>query len=369
MSTNLMTVSNQWASRPDDQRYLTLDDLHAAVQARRDSSVVTDVALEHLQVMPADDTGESPMMLLAPGQDREMRPLGQLTHYTFGQLATKVGAPAGYLRSLPPILAASAMQWSLEQRGLQGEDAKVLARVNGSTMVAGVNSPTYGRIWDAQITGPLAKYLDRSKWKVPAASYAARDPKRATTLYASDRDVFVFLVNESVTIEVPGEGPKYRGFYVSNSEVGDGKLDFATFLYDYVCDNRIVWGATSIEQISIRHTSGAPMRFIAQVEPQLTRVLAASSANEVNTIKAAQSKVLGKDKGEVVSWLRQRGFSEKMATTAYNTTEQEGVRNPRSLWGAISGLTGAAKDIPHTNDRMKVEKKASELLDSVREFA
>ena len=35
---NITTASNQWASRPDDQRYLSLDDLAAAVSARRDLS-------------------------------------------------------------------------------------------------------------------------------------------------------------------------------------------------------------------------------------------------------------------------------------------------------------------------------------------
>lgn len=334
MSTNLMTVSNQWASRPMDQRYTSLEDLHAAVLARRQSSAVTDVALEHLRVMPATEEGDSPMVLLAPGQrDNEMRPLGELTHYAFGQLAAKVSAPAGYLRSLPPMLAAAAMQWSLETKGLSGEDGKVLTRVNGHQMAACVTSPTYGRIWDSDITGALLNRIDTNVWKVLSASYAAHDPKRATTLYASDRDVFVFLCNESAAIEVPGEGPKFRGFYVWNSEVGSATFGLATFLYDYVCDNRIIWGATEFSELKIRHTSGAPMRFIAEVQPAIRGYLEASSKAEVDTIKAAQNKVLGKDKGEVVNWLRARGFSQSLAGRAYDAAESEGIRNPRSLSG------------------------------------
>ena len=42
--TTLDAASRQWARRPDDERFLTLDDLAASVGARRDLSRVSDVA-------------------------------------------------------------------------------------------------------------------------------------------------------------------------------------------------------------------------------------------------------------------------------------------------------------------------------------
>ena len=50
MSTTLQAASTQWASRPDDQRYLSLDDLTAAVSARRDLSRASNVRLDSLTV-------------------------------------------------------------------------------------------------------------------------------------------------------------------------------------------------------------------------------------------------------------------------------------------------------------------------------
>ena len=49
--------------------------------------------------------------------------------------------------------------------------------------------------------------------------------KENTTLYASDRDMFVFLADEENRIEIPGRragrsGSFARGFFVWNSEVG-----------------------------------------------------------------------------------------------------------------------------------------------------
>jgi len=348
-----------------DERYLSLYELHGAVMARKNSSRVVDTALEHLKVMPTSDSETAAMALYTPPTADHDGDLGTLTNYAFGQLCQRAKSPAGFLRELPPIMAAAALQWRMETVGDGTDDGKVLTRINGTRKAACVTSPTYGRIWDGDITGALLTYIDPTQWKVPAASYAARDPKRATTLYASDRDVFVFLCNESHAIEVKGEGPKFRGVIISNSEVGAGKFYFASMLYDRVCDNRIIWGATDFREVAIRHTSGAPTRFIASAAPALRKYLEASPSAEVNAITAAQTRVIGKDKASVVDWLRSRGFTQKVAGQAYDATEREAVRDPRTLWGVVSGLTNVAHDIGYTDERVKLERDASDLMSLV----
>ena len=359
MSQNSMILNAQWSSRPNDQRFLTMQDLHASVLARRQTSRVHDVALEHLRV---GVDGEQVTLGAATGET-----YGKMTHWAFGQLAARAHAPAGYLRTLPPELAAVNMQWSLEHlTDDETRDGKVLTRQNGSLNSAAVTSPTYGRIWDADLTGAIMSRVDLNAWKVPSASYSASDPKRATTLYASDRDVFVFLCNETAAIKIPGEhADKFRGFYAYNSETGNGKMGIATFLYDHVCDNRIIWGMSEFGEIAIRHTSGAPMRFLAEAMPQLNKYLTSSPSGEENVIKAAQAREVGKDRASVVDWLKSRGFAQSLAGRAYDGAEKEGIRNPRTLWGVVSGLTGAAREIGHTDDRVAIERKASALLDLV----
>ena len=76
-------------------------------------------------------------------------------------------------------------------------------------------------------------------------------------LYASDRDVFMFLIDEDHPIEVRNERLS-RGLFIWNSEVGKSSFGLTTFLYRYVCGNHIVWGAENVKEIRIRHSLNAP---------------------------------------------------------------------------------------------------------------
>lgn len=353
------TVSRQWASRPDDQRYLTLDDLYAKVAARRSTSAVEDCALDMMQVAPGDGG------CLEFGDSKGMR--GVLSHWAFGQLCQRAKAPAGYLRTLPAELACVPLQWSMEHHEAgsdEANDGKLLTRVNGHTVVAAITSPTYGRIWDEQVIKAVRDNIDTDKWRVPAASCSESDPRRATTLYASDRDVFVFLVNEN-TIEADGERLN-RGFYVYNSEVGSATFGIATFTYDRVCDNRIIWGQSNFKEIKIRHTSGGPHRFVMSAVPQLQAYAESSSAQMIDTIKRAKAYEVAKDKDGVAQWLRSRGFTVPQARKAWDAAERD-VRsyNPRTVWGLVQGLTDVAHDTPHTDERTIIEAKAGALLENL----
>jgi hypothetical protein len=53
---------------------------------------------------------------------------------------------------------------------------------------------TYGRIWDAQIIEAVQRINQDDRWHVPLKASGGKNSKQATTLYASDRDLFVFYV-------------------------------------------------------------------------------------------------------------------------------------------------------------------------------
>lgn len=350
-------VSNEWASRPADQRFLTVPDLLAAVSARRRQvSAVHDVALDRMQVRPT----ESGEMLLTDGDGQS----GVLSNWAFGQLCTRAKAPAGYLRTLPAQLAAIPLQWSLEthEGGDEANDAKLLLRHGG---IAAVTSATYGRIWDRDVVRAVADHIDLNVWKVPSASYAAKDAKRATTLYASDRDVFMFLVDEGREIDAGAGDVLRRGFYVWNSEVGSSTFGVRTFTYDYVCDNRIIWGQGNVREITIRHTSGGPHRF-ASIVPKLNAYAQSGATEIVQTIKAAKGARIGRDKKTVTEWLKARGFTVPVAAKAYEAAEREKRGyDPGTVWGIVQGLTETAREIRHTDDRVALEAKAGALLETL----
>ena len=373
--TNLMAVHSQWAKRRPDECFLSLPELHSKVSGRKASSAEHTVALDgrFMQVQPVDDSEHSELQLVQvnPNSGEPVRAFGELTHYSFGQLASKAKAPASYLRTLPPMIAAVNLQWSLEHNegsSQASNDVKLLTRTNGHTVVAAATGPDYGRIYDAEITQLLVDSVDPTVWKVPAASYSKRDPKRATTLYASDHDVFVFLVNESAGIDVDGSSIK-RGVIVWNSEVGAATFGICTFLYDYVCDNRIIWGASDVTELRIRHTAGGPHRFAAQAIPQLSAFIADQSTSLIeSTIRRAKAKEVAQDKAGVTAWLKNRGFTIPQAKTAYEKAEQDPRGyNPRSVWGLVQGMTDAAHDITATDTRTDIERRAGKLLDIVKE--
>jgi hypothetical protein len=87
-----------------------------------------------------------------------------------------------------------------------------------------------------------------------------------TTLYASDRDVFLFLVDDLNPIEagrLPDGSPDlyFHGFYCWNSEVGAKTLGIASFYLRAVCQNRNLWGVEDFDEITIRHSKYAASRF------------------------------------------------------------------------------------------------------------
>ncbi len=101
-------VSSEWFSRPADQRYLSLNELAHTVRERTDRSRtrVIESALVHVEANRADPER---LALMLPGSDKPVAP----THWSFGQLASQVGAPATYLRQLPAALAGINLQYGL----------------------------------------------------------------------------------------------------------------------------------------------------------------------------------------------------------------------------------------------------------------
>ena len=144
-------------------------------------------------------------------------------------------------------------------------DVGVLLTKNGESTLRAMTGPRYGRIWNGDVVDALRdRFGDgvTGDFRVPGIFGRELDQVTGenTTLFAGDRDMFVFLADEKNRIELPGRrdgqsGQLARGFFVSNSEVGAGTLRLKTFLFDYVCANRIVWGAHELEEIAIRHTA------------------------------------------------------------------------------------------------------------------
>ena len=345
-----LSLHTEWLNRPEDQRFLSMQELHAHNLKKRADSKEQGVALN--------------LMKLIPSNRNELSLEGaQFTNWSFNQFCQRVKAPAGYLRSLPSELAAIPLQWSLEH---SRDDAKLYMRQHDNHVsLDAVTSETYGRIYDAEMTDAILANIDLNTWKIPSASYASSNPKRATTLYASDRDCFVCLVNDAHPIEFDVNGQQetlFRGFICRNSEVGACTLEIMLFLYRRICDNRIIHGMQNSKHFKIRHTAGGPMRFMREAKPALQNYIEMSTDSTVNMIKNASNKILGETENDVSSWLQQRGFTKSFSKQITEQATKE-PGNPRSLWNIVNAITDKAHSIPYGDERIDLEKQAGKLLE------
>ena len=365
-------VSSEWFSRPDDERFLSLTELHAAVEARARRASTRMVETREVRVEASRDDPER-LALLLPGRDAPVAP----THWSFGQLCGLVGAPSGYLRQLPAPLSGINLQHGLLTH--RGELIKTLETEEGRTELRAVTGPDYGRIWDHELVAAVMRIAGNgtgdTRWKVPGMldwSTMTHNPfvevtKDTTTLYASDRDVFLFLVDDMHPIEagkLPNGDPDlyFRGFYCWNSEVGSKTLGMASFYLRAVCMNRNIWGAEGFEEISIRHSKFAANRFAHEAAPALETFANSSPAPFMSGITAARQRVVARSDEDRQDFLRKRGFSKAETARIIATVLDEEGHPPASIFDFVQGITAVARDKPHQDARLELEGKAAKLL-------
>jgi len=366
-------VASEWFSRPADERYLSLSDLFAAVRGRSERSRTRTVESAAIRVEAERGNAER-LTLLMPGSEAPVAP----THWSFGQLASLVGAPAAYLRQLPAPLAGINLQYGLTSH--RAEQVKTLEVENGRVELRAVTGPDYGRIYDHELVAAVQRIAGNgtgdTRWKVPgvldwsAGIYNPRVDitKDTTTLYASDRDVFLFLVDDLNPIEagrLPDGSPDlyFRGFYCWNSEVGARTLGMASFYLRAVCQNRNLWGVEDFQEITIRHSKYAAARFAHEAAPALTRFADSSAQPFVNGIKTARERIVARTDEDRTAFLRKRGFSKAETAKIIGMVLAEEGRPPESVFDFVQGITAVARDKPHQDARLDMEARAKRLLD------
>ncbi|TCU15564.1 DUF932 domain-containing protein [Rhizobium laguerreae] len=367
-------VSSEWFSRPDDERFLSLSDLYDTVRSRAERAHARTIESAAIRVEATCDNAER-LELVVPGQRQAIAP----THWSYGQLCSLVGAPATYMRQLPAPLAAINLQHGLLNH--RAELVKTLEMDDGRLELRAVTGPEYGRIWDHELVSAVMKIAGNgtgdTMWKVPGVldwATMTHNPfvditKDTTTLYASDRDVFLFLVDDTHPIEagrLPNGEPDlyYRGFYAWNSEVGSKTLGIASFYLRAVCANRNLWGTENFEEITIRHSKFAAQRFAHEAAPALTSFANSSPAPFIAGIKAAREQIVARKEDDRETFLRRRGFSKGETGKVIEMVLSEEGRPPESVFDFVQGITALARTKTNQDTRLELEGKAKKLLES-----
>lgn len=353
MSTILIDAHKQWVKRPPDERFTTLDAILEFTGKRKRNALEETYALRGLRLHATHGGG-----MFLNGHI----PHAALTNWSFAQLCQSVKAPAGYLRTLSAGMAVQCLEYGLAR---SGGDAKLLLRRNESAdadesnfvnAVSAFTSPTYGRIWDYDVVAELLEAVQQTNWHPP-------ESKRGSAgLYASDRDMFVFLVNDERPVDV-GNARLGKGFFLWNSETGSATFGLTTFLYNFVCGNHIVWGAEEVRELKIVHRNRALSRFYSDAIPVLNRFVENRNLDDMikTTVQQAMDDRVGSTLEEVSTSLKQLPLTRGEIAAAWATGVAEG-EDVTSRWGLTQGLTSYARTLPFADRRVNLERRAGALL-------
>lgn len=363
----------EYAHRPADERFPSLDALVDNARSDRERSIERAYNLKDLRAVPVEDS----VQLESP------RGRARFTHWSFGQLARTVGAPAAYLRDLPPALAADCLNHGLQESPV-GTSANLLVRApNGdkTPTIRAATTDTYGRLWDSDLYGNVAQQLARqdSRWTLPPTWTG--EPAGA---YRGDRDSFLVLVNGGSIVVDPSlrnlptgstqlsdNTTMYRGILLRNSEVGAASVIIERILFRYICGNHMLWGAIMDRQYRRRHVGVSVLRDTVREIARLAYDWgSASVARDNAVIKALVDHEVAATREGVIDELRAIGATLAQATAAYDTCERTEQVSPRSFWGAAQGLTRLSQDSGYQDDRYSMDKIAASLLaKGARQFA
>jgi hypothetical protein len=374
---DLMDAARQYASRPLEDRCLTVEAMVRRTEERYASSregYPTDPA-----TLRVEATDKGLLLFGSRGTPAAMSHLG------FGQLAQKVGAPASYLRELSPSTAALALNEGLRTRGAslsaselvplwsltRGSDGQAFATLRS------LQTTKYARVWDRALARKLESFIERNAGWGPAeafrkangdASFKGWGEKKDLPLaFVGEEGFFAFCVNYDRPVDIGGT-TLVPGFFLRNSETGTGAIEAVFFFLDFVCCNMIVWGAKNVRTVKIRHVGDAERRALddyGDVQNELRAQAEGSSLDKVESIRRAQRVLVANTKEDVIDKLF-RGFdvSKRTVEAAYEVAEQTPrYGDPRSVWGIVNGLTEVSQKESYGSDRVAADRVAGKVLE------
>jgi hypothetical protein len=385
---NIFKASNQWSTRPADERFENLQDLYTATKKYADEAVEKKAEFSDLRV----ESVEGDVQLVG----RQGIP-AKLTNWAFGQLCQRVGAPASYLRDLPATLAAQNLNHGLArriERTASESLANLLFHKNGDWLLRSILTDDYSRIWNWEIAQRLLGLEADFGWTPAkptmhwgddtvgtciscngsgknadevACQFCKGTGKELPSLYASDHDMFAFLLNNQLSVEEKGsDGALYKGIIVENSEVGASSLKLTRFLFREMCGNHIIWGTSKVVDLRIRHVGNAKAKWSGYITA--VREYADESVSEIEAkISSSKGKLIAATKEEVLDALfgkrQAHGLSKTTLDAGYEAVNREQDGDPNTVWGFVQGLTRHSQTLAHADKRTEVDRAAGKIMD------
>jgi hypothetical protein len=280
-----------------------------------------------------------------------------LRDLAFTQLAQRIGAPPGYVRTLPGRLQMACMNYGLTQT-----KQPALLRLAGGEVRA-VVSDRYAAIDDELLLGVVEEVLDRAGYlgdaRVRASAVGAHTLLRIT------------LPGESVAVK-PGDVIEY-GLDIGNSEVGLRSVQVTPITYRLICTNGMrAWRSEAA--VRMRHV-GDPKRLGEQLRDAVpvalaeargdierwrraTVVLIDSALDEIESLRA-----FGLGQAELQAVGRQIMESGALlpASTGDETLTQL-LSVPTTAFDMANAITATARDRADVAGRLTMEEVAHRYI-------
>lgn len=339
-TTTITTAANEYANRPKDERFPSLQALIDARECERQASAERVYNLKDLR---ATSTEGAVQLVNPKGQT------ARFTHHSFGQLARTIGAPAGFLRQLPSDNAAADINAMIAQSD-PGTAVNALIRapkVAGELpTIRACTSDTYGRVWDSQLYGAVARLFGdgvrsaQGEWQTPPV-WPGMQPGGN---YAGDRDSMIVRVDGGSMVSDPrgwgmrGQsqnsdqgGRLYRGIMIGNSEVGAGSVWIDCVLFDAICGNHYFWGALIDRKYRRRHVGNKVTRDTLNELVSMARTFNdRTAADDERIIRVLVDHEIASTKEGVIDELRKLKYTKEDAIEAYERCERaDPTLNPR----------------------------------------
>lgn len=354
------TVSNPlgWLHREADKTFTSFDDMLPHLATRKSLSTSTTVKNREIKLVAPENpqTREELNQLAVSIGDSD--PLG-LTHWSFSQLCGLAKAPAGFMRALPSQLVKDNLEYMLHH----SRDVETVMPYHDETRFKAFTGPSYGRVDDYEIALAVSNLIaGDGRWE-PADQHMG--------FRSTDRSLNLFLIDKKNPIVVGktkefDDDILYRGLRISNSETGAGSLSVEAFIFRSYCLNGMIFGLKDAQKVSIRHSKNAPYRWAEELRPAIESYASQDNSTLVEKVKAAKENTIGDNDDQVIGWLKNRGFNAAHQKTIMSRCEVEEGRKARTIWDVTQGITAAARDIEHVDDRAAMERAGGKVFDLVR---
>lgn len=384
-----MMASNQWANRPDDERFESSQALKQFLTA--EAALTRDVKVDLSKLsFNLSDSGSPRLTSKGDGGG------AFLSHLAFQQFGSMAGLPVDYLRTIgkpDSQLLLDNLSFGLK-RLVEAKDSdnqrRFLARVGPeSSVIRAINGQNFGRIMDLDMIDRIIEMESRG-WRVPPAR-PVRDGQPGTRIatehdvlrgrgfalsinigdeiapagtYYGDRSSFYIRVNEERTIEVRGQ-QLFEMVIVQNSEVGSGFWEIFKAWIVGICGNHILHGVQDLKALKVRHVGRAKEKAEIAFSPDLVEEGEDTrQASEQQFYKATQ-KVLGVGRVEVVEELFGKRIAPKKTLEAAWVAadrHESWYGAPNTAWGMASGLTEVSQESRWQDKRQEIDEAAAKVL-------